>query len=110
MFSRPDPCRAPSVERLEIGPDQHVLIRSGCVGPPDDLSRIGIQAGQPAAHPELASAVANQHLPFATIGAMVMLLALVDVAQFRSPDLFPRVGVHGDCLDVERVVVDLAVE
>ena len=69
---RPDRSAVHCIERLEIRPDQDVFVGSGAVSAPDDLAGLRIKPGQPAAHAELAAAVADDHLPLATIGAMVI--------------------------------------
>src|SRR3954471_8717683 len=49
------------VMRLEGGADEHLLVGPRAVGAPGDLSALRVERRQPAAHAELAPAVADQH-------------------------------------------------
>ncbi len=65
------------VERLVVGTDEHVLVRTGRIRPPGDAAGGGIERRQPISDAQLAIAVADQHLPFTTRGAMAMVPPLL---------------------------------
>ena len=97
------------VERVESGADQHVPVRPGGIGPPQDLAGSDIERRQPAAHAELAARVADQHLSLHDQRRHRDRFAGVDVAQFGLPELLAGLCVQRDRVVVEGVEEELAV-
>jgi hypothetical protein len=71
----------------QIRADQDIGIGAGGIGAPDDLAAVLVQGCQPAAHAELAAAVADQHLAAHHEGRHGHGLAEVYVAELVVPDL-----------------------
>ena len=97
------------IRRLEVRADQHVLVRAGMVGAPDDLARVLVYGCQPAAHAHLAAAVPDQDFALYDEGRHRDGFALVDVGEFRMPEFLARVGVDRNGIAVERIQEDLAI-
>ncbi len=76
---------------------------------PLELPCRGVKTCKPAANPKLAATVADKNSTLDDQGRHSDRLAEIDVTEFGLPDLLSGVGVDTDRLDVERVVVDLAV-
>jgi hypothetical protein len=70
---------------------------------PQDLSRILIEALQPATHAHFAAGVADEHHAVRDERGHRHRLTEVDVADLRFPDGLSAVGVEGDGAVVERV-------
>jgi hypothetical protein len=91
------------VKRLELGTDQHVLVRSGAVGAPQKLAGCGVQCRKPPAHAELTATVPHQHLAVHDERRHRHGLAPIDVTEPRAPQLLARRSVHGEGLRIEGV-------
>ena len=72
------------VERPEAGADEHVLVGPGAPGPPDDAAAAQLERGEPAAHAQLAAAVADQDLVTDDKRSHRHRLAPADVAELRK--------------------------
>ena len=94
------------IERLEAGPDQHVRIGASRIGAPQLAPGAGVQHQYPTAHAELGAAVADDHFVVHDDRRHRDRLADVYVADLHLPNLFAGLGVDGDGVRVERVVVD----
>src|SRR3954471_1894815 len=94
---------------MEPWADQYVLIWSGGVGGPGDLSRVLVEGLHPAANAELTSANADDDLVLHDQRSHCHALAFLDVADLRSPQLLSCVGVQSDGEIVERIDVELSV-
>jgi len=97
------------VERLEPRADQHVLVRTGAIGLPRELSATFIERGEPAANAHLAARIADDDFAVRDQRRHRQRLALLDVAELRAPHLLAGPGVDRDRLPVERIEDDLAV-
>src|SRR6185503_20798630 len=94
------------VMRLEAGTDEHVLVGTRAIGAPRDLPRARVERREPAAHAELAAAVADEDLVLDDQRRHRDRLALVDVAKLRDPLRLAALGVDRDGAAVERVEED----
>jgi hypothetical protein len=77
------------IERLEVRPDQAIGVRAGAVSPPGDPSASGVKRGNPAAHAEFASTVADDYFISGDHRGHRHRLALVNLTEFYLPNFLP---------------------
>ena len=95
---------------IEVGRQQHLLVRAHAIGPPDLLARVDVIGCDVAAHPELTTGDAGDILVFDHQASPRHGLALRRVGVFRLPELLPRIGVERNDLSIQRVHDDLALD
>ena len=89
--------------------NEHIRIRSGVVGFPDNPTLIGRECRHPTPHTHLTAAIAHQHLILHDQWRHRDGFALIDIAQGGFPDLLARLRVHGNRVSIQRVIEDSAI-
>ena len=91
------------IKGLEGGADQHVLVGTGAVRPPELLAGGGVERREPATNAELAAAVADQHPTFHDERRHGERLAELDLSELCTPELLSARRIERDRMVVERV-------
>src|SRR4051812_29099413 len=91
------------IERLEARADQHLLVRAGAVGAPEQLAALRIERREPAAHAELGAGIADEHLSLHHERRHGHRFPARDVAELRPPELLAALRVERDGMVVEGV-------
>jgi hypothetical protein len=91
------------VGRSEVCSDAHLRVGSGVVALPQHLTRRSIQCRHPAAHPEIAAAVADEDAILRHQRRREQRLAALDLGHRHVPQHAAGRGIQRDCVTVERV-------